>query len=108
VALDLGLPGLTAYLALTGTALWIGLRLALTPQSRSGYEGSPYRWLALGIVGSLVAFHVYGLTDAIALGAKPGVAYWMLLALAAALWNVAPRGTHGQTGSPKPSGVPGP
>ena len=46
--------------------------------------GNQYQWLGLGIVGSLVAFHVYGMTDAIALGAKPGVAFWMLLAMAAA------------------------
>jgi uncharacterized membrane protein len=49
-----------------------------------------FRWLGIGIVGSLVAFHVYGLTDAIALGAKPGVAFWMILALSAALWRTSP------------------
>ena len=48
------------------------------------------RWLGLGIVGSLVAFHVYGMTDAIALGTKPGVAFWMILALSAALWRTSP------------------
>ncbi|MFC2023157.1 O-antigen ligase family protein [Chloroflexota bacterium] len=107
VALDLGVPGLVAYLALAGTSLWIGLRLAHSPRDSDGYEGSPYRWLALGVLGSLVAFHVYGLTDAVALGAKPGVAYWMLLALAAALWNLAPRRRQDQADSPKPSGATG-
>jgi putative inorganic carbon (HCO3(-)) transporter len=81
VALDLGLPGLVAYLALVGTALWLCWRTAWP-------AGSPYQWLALGIAGSLVAFHIYGLTDTIALGAKPGVALWMLLALAAVLWSI--------------------
>ena len=80
VALDVGLPGLIAYLGLVGTALWIAWRVAQAAAGR-------YRWLALGIVGSLVAFHVYGLTDTIALGAKPGVALWMVLALAAVLWD---------------------
>lgn len=88
IALDVGLPGLIAYLALVGAALWIGLgcgpRCAAQSRPRDGQDW----WLGLGIVGSLVAFHVYGLTDAIALGAKPGVALWMLLALAAALWRV--------------------
>jgi putative inorganic carbon (hco3(-)) transporter len=79
VALDLGLPGLVAYLALVGSALWIGWRVAQAP-------GGPFRWLGVGLVGSLVAFHIYGLTDTVALGAKPGVALWMLLGLAAALW----------------------
>lgn len=99
VALDLGLPGLIAYLALTGTTLWTGLRIALAPHDRDGPFGSTYHWLALGIVASLVAYHVYGLTDAVALGAKPGVAYWIVLALAAALWNVAQRETEVQSGS---------
>jgi putative inorganic carbon (hco3(-)) transporter len=82
VALDVGLPGLIAYLALVGTALWVVWRVA---QGSAG----PYRWLALGIVGSLVAFHVYGLTDTVALGAKPGVAFWVLLALAAGVWSIS-------------------
>jgi putative inorganic carbon (HCO3(-)) transporter len=106
VALDLGLPGLIAYLALAGTALWIGLRLALNPYGVSGQKEGLYRWLALGIAGSLVAYHVYGITDAVALGAKPGFAYWMLLALAAALWNVAPRRPGAENDSPRPSGSP--
>lgn len=92
VALDLGLPGLVAYLGLMGTALWIGWRAARTPAGNQ-------RWLGLGITGALVAFHVYGPTDAIALGAKPGLALWLLLALAAATWNTMPA-----DGSP-PEGV---
>jgi putative inorganic carbon (HCO3(-)) transporter len=103
VALDLGLPGLVAYLALVGIALWIGWRAAWmpgpqeveTPQASASGEKAPvmageFRWLGIGIVGSLVAFHVYGLTDAIALGAKPGVAFWMILALSAALLRSSP------------------
>ncbi|MBN1661111.1 MAG: O-antigen ligase family protein [Anaerolineae bacterium] len=81
VAVDVGLPGLVAYVALLGTALWCAwgvLRRA----------GGPFHWLAIGIIGSLVAFHVYGLADTVALGAKPGLAFWLLLALAAAAWNV--------------------
>jgi hypothetical protein len=46
------------------------------------------RWLGLGSVGAQVEFHVYGLTDAIALGAKPGVFFWMLMAMIMALWNI--------------------
>jgi putative inorganic carbon (HCO3(-)) transporter len=83
VALDLGLPGLVAYLGLVGTALWMAVRVARS----SGAAGSPRRGLALGLAGSLVAFHVYGLTDAIALGAKPGVALWLVLALSAVVWE---------------------
>jgi len=32
---------------------------------------------------------VYGLTDAVALGAKPGILFWMLLGLIAALFEQA-------------------
>jgi putative inorganic carbon (HCO3(-)) transporter len=87
-ALDLGLPGLIAYLALVGTALWIAWHVARAAAGQ-------VRWLALGMVGSLVAFHVYGLTDTVALGAKPGVAFWVLLALAAGMWDISQETGHG-------------
>ena len=86
VALDLGLPGLIAYLGLVGTAIWICWRVAGGRGPAHASPGEVHSWLALGVLGSLVAFHAYGVTDAIALGAKPGVAFWMLLALAALLW----------------------
>jgi putative inorganic carbon (HCO3(-)) transporter len=106
VALDLGLPGLVAYLALAGIAFWIGWRAARMPEHREA-EASPasasgekpamtgeFCWLGLGIVGSLVAFHVYGLTDAIVLGAGPDLALWLILALSAALWRTLPKSTR--------------
>jgi putative inorganic carbon (HCO3(-)) transporter len=86
VALDVGLPGLIGYLGLVGSALWCCWRVVRSP----GREGGPRQWLALGLMGSLVAFHVYGLTDSVALGAKPGVALWMTLALAAVVWQAEP------------------
>jgi putative inorganic carbon (HCO3(-)) transporter len=81
VALDLGLPGLIAYLA----SLWIGLGIAWGAAKRSS---GMLRGLALGLLAGLVALHVYGLTDAIALGAKPGLAFWLALGLIAALPHV--------------------
>jgi len=96
VALDLGLPGLVAYLGLTATALWIGWQIARS-------ANCSHRWLGLGIVGALVAFHVYGLTDAIALGARPGLAFWILLALVAALWDRT-RDLARPAGHPEPEG----
>jgi putative inorganic carbon (HCO3(-)) transporter len=86
VALDLGLPGLIAYLALVGIALGMVWHVARS----SGVAGGSRQGLALGLVGALVAFHVYGLTDAVALGAKPSVAFWLVLALAAAVWEREP------------------
>ncbi len=78
--LDLGVPGLIAFLAIYfGTfgmlwKLWIG---ALQPETR---------YLALGVAASLLAHAVYGLTDAVALGAKPGVLFWLLIGLACGLF----------------------
>lgn len=81
VAVDLGLPGLVAYLA----GLWIALCVAWDTAKRSA---GMLRGLALGLLAGLVALHVYGLTDAIALGAKPGLAFWLALGLIAALPRV--------------------
>jgi hypothetical protein len=41
--------------------------------------------LAVGLWGNLLAVHVFGLTDAIALGAKVGLFFWVDLGLIAAL-----------------------
>ena len=37
------------------------------------------------VASGLVGLHIYGLTDALALGSKPGIAFWMALGLLAAL-----------------------
>jgi putative inorganic carbon (HCO3(-)) transporter len=81
-ALDLGLPGLIAYLALLGIAMATCWRCA-----RHG--GPLVRATALGLAAGLVGLHVYGLADAVALGSKPGVAFWFALGLIAALPRVA-------------------
>ena len=80
-ALDLGLPGLVAYLALlvvAGMSCW-----------RWARRGGPLaRTVALGLAGGLVGLHVYGLADALALGCKPGLAFWLALGLVASLERV--------------------
>ena len=73
-ALDLGIPGLIAYLALVGTALAACWQVAV---KRNGMEKA----VALGLAGSLIAFHAYGMTDALALGSKPAVAFWFALGI---------------------------
>jgi putative inorganic carbon (HCO3(-)) transporter len=92
VALDLGLPGLVAYLALVGLSLWICWRVAAgSLGGRRATADNRYRWLAHGILGALVGFHVYGLADTVALGAKPGMVFWMLIGMAAAIGIVTDR-----------------
>jgi hypothetical protein len=78
VAYDLGLPGLSAYLALLFLAAHMGWKVYRQSQ------GLP-RALAVGSLAALLAYHLYGLTDVVALGSKPGVLWWALLALIAAL-----------------------
>lgn len=82
VALDVGLPGLVAYLAM----LWLALVVAWQAAARGAAAG---RGLALGLLAGLLALHTYGLADTIALGAKPGIAFWLALGLIAALPRVA-------------------
>ena len=77
-ALDTGLPGLVAYVSL----LWIASVLAWQVYRKAGpTEGI----LALGLWGNLLAVHLFGLTDAIALGAKVGLLLWVSIGLIAAL-----------------------
>ncbi|MEA3375250.1 MAG: O-antigen ligase family protein [Chloroflexota bacterium] len=77
-AVDLGLPGLVAYVAL----LLVGLAGCWKVAAEGG---GLRRAAALGLAAGMVGFHVYGLADAVALGAKPGVAFWFALALIASL-----------------------
>ena len=80
--LDLGIPGLIAYLA-----LWLGLAGLLWQSWRQAGKGW-LRRLTVGFAGCLVAYFVYGLLDTIALGARPGFIFWGLVGLVAALHRV--------------------
>lgn len=83
-ALDLGLPGLIAYLALwviSGGLLWSSYRRLRLRH----VERHPYYGLVAGLAGSLLAGWIFGIFDAIALGARPGFIWWLLLGLTAAV-----------------------
>lgn len=82
---DLGLPGLVAYVAtwlLVVVLLVHANRLSTYPVTRASLRG-------LG--AGFVAHFVFGLTDAIPLGAKVGVLFWLALALLNGLHEVARR-----------------
>ncbi|MDX1664343.1 MAG: O-antigen ligase family protein [Candidatus Promineifilaceae bacterium] len=81
--LDLGIPGLIAY-----TALWLitaRMLLQTWQTSRSAW----LRLLGAGFAGSLLAYFIFGVTDAVALGARPGFIFWYLLGLVASLHQIA-------------------
>ncbi len=57
----------------------------------AGVRGSQDAWrraVSVGILGCLAGYFVYGITDTVALGAKPGFLWWMLIGLATALWKL--------------------
>ncbi len=78
-ALDLGVPGLIAYLA-----LWFGSVFTMTRALRVA-RARLDRALLSGVLVGLLAHFCFGLTDAIPLGAKVGVTYWFALALGMAV-----------------------
>ena len=74
VALDVGLPGLVAYLA-----LWCGAAALLISAYRR--TGESRRWVISGIAAGMVAYFAFGTSDAIALGAKVGIFFWAALGI---------------------------
>lgn len=89
VALDLGVAGLLAYVAalvLATRMTWVTLRQL---------DDRDLRAACLGLWASLLAVHIFGLTDAIALGAKVGLFFWWNLALVAAFSGVTQWGGGG-------------
>lgn len=80
-ALDLGLPGLVGYLS-----LWFLMAGMLTRNLRRlshlHAEDHPYFALTAGLAGALTAGWTFGMLDSIALGARPGFIWWLVVALA--------------------------
>ena len=76
-ALDTGLTGLVAYLAVLFVAAAVGWRVARRDPG--------FRAISLGLLAGLVALHVFGLADALVLGAKPAIVFWFALGLLAAM-----------------------
>ncbi len=80
VALDLGLPGLLAFLWLL--VAWV----RMVWQVRQRAVSPAYRALALGLLCGGAAQLLFGVADAIALGQKPGLFLWTVFGLSTALW----------------------
>ena len=81
-ALDLGIPGLVAYVgiwAAVGRMLWLAGRRT---------ERRLLRVLVLGISAGLAGQLTYMMTDAVPLGAKVGIFWWAAVTLAAAAFKL--------------------
>lgn len=97
VALDLGIPGLIAFVGIYIVTFRMLIQVwhrATEPRADAPvffiFEPRAVRLLLLGLGGGLFAHLLYGLTDAVALGAKPGILFWMLLGLSVGLYQQQP------------------
>ena len=101
VALDLGIPGLIAFISIYFISFWM---LAKVWKNPAGKKTSPRaseeriafivsqdivlrKALVLGFGGGLFGHMIFGMTDAISLGAKPGIFFWLLLGLITGLYE---------------------
>lgn len=105
-ALDLGIPGLVAFLSIYMISFWMLFRSWKNNLSSSGglenslsiYEHRIFyplnipQMLILGLGGCLFAHLLFGMTDAITLGAKPGIFFWMLLGLITSFHQLTSKG----------------
>ena len=62
-------------------------RHGVATASASSGQGRRAAPLRARVGGALLAHLVYGLTDAVALGAKPGLVFWLVLGLIAGLFE---------------------
>ncbi|MBE3119188.1 MAG: O-antigen ligase family protein [Candidatus Atribacteria bacterium] len=115
-ALDLGIPGLIAFIGLNIGAFWMLIRTwqstRLNTQSAPSdrrtavHLTKPGGWFSvlgtspfadvrlvqmavLGLGGGLLAHMLWGLTDAMALGARPAFSFWIILGLISGLHQQA-------------------
>ena len=99
-ALDLGIPGLIAFLSMYLISYWMLWRTWESADNAAAISGGAYtggslfmtpaliRHLVLGLGGGLFAHMVFGMADAITLGAKPGIFFWYLLGLITGLYKL--------------------
>ena len=97
VGVDLGLPGLIAYLALLGLCAWMALDVYETSRRLAREELAPQAhafWtlalpLSIGLLGGQVALIAHGLLDAATWGVKPALLAWAMWGLTAGLWRLS-------------------
>jgi len=80
VAIDLGIPGFVAYIALLAAFVRTAWRVYTWATDKR------VKWLVLGLGAGTLAHQVFGLTDAFLLGTKPGVVMWIVMGLITGLY----------------------
>lgn len=92
IGVDLGVPGLIAYLALLGLSFGLATRARRRFLAAANY---PAANLSLAVWAALAAMLIHGLVDAVTWGTKPAVLAWVLLALCAVLYLHAEKAKTG-------------
>jgi putative inorganic carbon (HCO3(-)) transporter len=95
VAVDLGLPGLVAWLAvflLACLAAWQAYRWGWMSPVGEGERNPIMAGLGAGLLASQAALAIHGLTDAVMWGTRPAVIVWVLWGLAIAASNLLKEG----------------
>lgn len=84
VGVDLGVPGMIAFVSLLTMIGWLLWRLV-----QRSHRPSPLHTWSLGLLSAFVAYLIYSMLDAITLGARPSIMVWFLfgLALGAGEWG---------------------
>lgn len=85
-ALDLGLPGLIAFIGTYIISFWMLITNIRRLKRGSSKETNIKKLmqkefffiLSIGLFSSQIAHLAYGMTDAIAFGAKPGIIFWVM------------------------------
>ncbi len=82
-ALDVGLPGLIAYLSMLMVAIGGGWHVIR--------HNAALRPFAIGILSGFLAIHIYGIMDAQTLGARPHILFWIALGLLNGMMEMTPQ-----------------
>lgn len=93
VALDLGIPGLIAFIGLYITSFWMifdslkRLKRSLNGNHRTDIiTKEMFSIVLIGFLGGQVAHLGFSMTDAIAFGAKPGILFWVMQSIICAIF----------------------
>ena len=81
VAVDIGVFGLISYCALLLATAFMAWSVAA--------ESIEHKAMAIGLLCGIISVHIFGLSDALVLGSKPGILFWIELGMIGHLSIVA-------------------